>query len=224
MSNQEINKQDPNQHKSDSPDESVNKSYLQSQLLIAMPGLDDPYFKQSVTLICQHDENGCFGLTINKPIEITIDEIFKQLEIEPDHTEANSAKIKYTQLNKSASPKSLSALRGGPVQAEQGFIIHDSKMEWENTLVIDKDLSVTASRDILLDIASGTGPENYLLALGCASWTSGQVESEIMDNSWLNCPVDKKILFDMPFEKRWQGAADTLGVNLHDMSGASGHD
>jgi len=72
--------------------------------------------------------------------------------------------------------------------------------------------------------AAGNGPENYLLTLGCASWTGGQVESEIMDNSWLNCPIDKKIIFDMPYEKRWQGAADTLGVNLNALSGVSGHD
>jgi len=205
-------------------DNSVDHSYLQSQLLISMPGLEDPYFTQSVTLICQHNEDGCFGLTINKPIEITIDEVLKQLEIDSEQPVTNAAKIKYTQLNKSVSPKSLPALRGGPVQTEQGFVIHDSDAKWENTLSINDDLSVTASRDILIDIAAGKGPENYLLTLGCASWMGGQVESEIMDNSWLNCPVDKKIIFDMPFEQRWQGAADTLGINLNAMSGASGHD
>jgi len=207
-----------------SSNEVVDNSYLQSQLLISMPGLEDPYFKHSVTLICQHNEDGCFGLTINKPIEITIDEVLKQLEIDSGQPIANAAKIKYTQLNKSVSPKSMPALRGGPVQIEQGFVIHDSNAKWENTLEINDDLSVTASRDILLDIAAGNGPENYLLTLGCASWMGGQVESEIMNNSWLNCPVDKKIIFDMPFEQRWQGAADTLGINLNSMSGVSGHD
>lgn len=224
MSDQKITEQSPDKQNKEASGNAVDKSYLQSQLLIAMPGLDDPYFKQSVTLICQHSEDGCFGLTINKPIEITVDEVLKQLEIESDQPVTDTAKVKYSQLNKSLSPKSMHALRGGPVQIEQGFIIHDSKTKWENTLEINDDLSVTASRDILLDIAAGNGPENYLLTLGCASWMGGQVESEILDNSWFNCPVDKKILFDMPFEQRWQGAADTLGINLNAMSGASGHD
>lgn len=226
MRDQNLPKKNLNKQKlsDEATDNTVDNSYLQSQLLISMPGLEDPYFKQSVTLICQHNEDGCFGLTINKPIEITIDEVLKQLDINADQPVTNAAKTKYTQLNKSASPKSMSALRGGPVQTEQGFIIHDSNAKWENTMVINDDLSVTASRDILLDIAAGNGPENYLLTLGCASWMGGQVESEIMDNSWLNCPIDKKILFDMPFDQRWQGAADTLGINMNAMSGASGHD
>lgn len=220
---QNINEQ-PSKASDNTVDNTIDNSYLQSQLLIAMPGLDDPYFKQSVTLICQHNEDGCFGLTINKPIEITIDEVLKQLEIDSDQPVTNAAKTKYTQLSKSASPKSMPALRGGPVQIEQGFVIHDSESKWENTLAISDGLSVTASRDILFDIAAGNGPENYLLTLGCASWMSGQVESEIMDNSWLNCPVDKKIIFNMPFEERWQGAADTLGIDMNAMSGISGHD
>ena len=224
MTDQNTPKQSLSEQTNKTSEKAVDNSYLQSQLLIAMPGLDDPYFKQSVTLICQHNEDGCFGLTINKPIEITVNEVLKQLEIGSDQPVTDSSKIKYTQLNISDSPKSRPALRGGPVQIEQGFVIHDSTAKWENTLAINDDLSVTASRDILLDIAAGNGPENYLLTLGCASWMGGQVESEILNNSWLNCPIDKKILFDMPFEQRWQGAADILGINLSAMSGASGHD
>ena len=201
--------------------ETSNSSYLQNQLLIAMPNLDDPYFKQSVTLICQHGADGCFGLTINKPIEITVDEVLKQLDMDVKEGDSTSVSAKNIKLN---APQSLPALRGGPVQVEQGFIIHDSDQEWGNTLTIDEDLYVTASQDILVDIAAGNGPENYLLALGCASWEAGQIEAEILNNSWLNCPVDKKLIFNLPFEKRWQGAADTLGINLCAMSGLSGHD
>ncbi len=185
-----------------------NDSFLQSQLLIAMPGLGDPYFEHSVTLICQHNSEGCFGLTINRPIEITIDELFDQLDI-------SSEKF---------PDKQMLALRGGPVQIEQGFIIHDSERKWENTLEVCDDLAVTASRDILEDIAKGNGPENYILTLGCASWAPGQVESEIKENSWLNCPVDKKIIFNMPYADRWQGAADTLGFDVNLISEVAGHD
>ena len=224
MKDKNTTKQNLSEEPNKASNDAADNSYLQSQLLIAMPGLDDPYFTQSVTLICQHNEDGCFGLTINKPIEITIDDVLKQLEIDSDQPVTNAAKTKYTQLNKSVSPKSIPALRGGPVQLEQGFVIHDSDSKWENTLAISDDLSVTASRDILLDIAAGNGPENYLLTLGCASWIGGQVESEILNNSWLNCPIDKKIIFNMPFEERWQGAANTLGIDMNAMSGTSGHD
>lgn len=189
-------------------------SYLQSQLLIAMPAMGDPTFKQTVTLICQHNEEGCFGLTINRPIQITLDELFDQLHIETQST----------------NMKGEIALKGGPVQPDQGFVIHDtvlnaddSKKTWENTLTINGELAVTASRDILFDIAKGKGPDNYLLVLGCASWTAGQIEQEVLDNAWLNCASTNKILFDTPYEKRWNSAIDTLGFDVNLISHTAGH-
>jgi len=198
-----------------SSQKSTDKNYLKSQLLIAMPSLQDPYFKQSVTLICQHSSEGCFGLTINKPSNVTIDEVLKQLEI--DSKDKSSVEDNHSTIL-------MPALRGGPVQVEQGFIIHDSDKSWANTVAINEQLSVTASQDILVDIAEGKGPDNYLLTLGCASWEAGQMEEEILNNSWLNCPIDQKIIFHMPFEDRWQGAADTLGIDMNAVSGFAGHD
>lgn len=189
-------------------------SYLQSQFLIAMPAMGDPSFKKTVTLICQHNDNGCFGLTINRPIQITLEELFDQLEISTDDS-AIKGKI---------------ALKGGPVQPEQGFVIHNivsesdsSAKTWENTLKINDDLAVTASRDILFDIAKGDGPDNFLLALGCASWVPGQVEQEVLDNAWLNCPTNNKIIFDTPFDERWHSAIDTMGVDVNLISDVAGH-
>jgi len=186
----------------------VDHSYLQSQLLIAMPGMNDPYFDHTVTLICQHNEDGCFGLTINRPIQVTLEELFEQLEIATENP----------------TVKGVHALRGGPVQAEQGFVIHDKSKQWENTIAINDDIAVTASRDILYDIAKGEGPENFLLTLGCASWAPGQMEAEIINNSWLNCDVDTGILFNTPFEKRWDNAVDRLGIDINFMSDVAGHD
>ena len=197
------------------PESKVNKqtkekdhSYLQGQLLIAMPGLSDPYFEHSVTLICQHNTEGCFGLTINKPIELNINSLFDQLEIHSDNSIINEMPV----------------YRGGPVQIEQGFVIHDSDNKWENTFTICDGLAVTASKDILTDIANGTGPDNFILTLGSASWAPGQMEQEILNNSWLNCPIDKKIIFNTPSENRWQSAADTLGFDMNFISEIAGHD
>ena len=188
--------------------DSGNNSFLQSQLLIAMPNLGDPYFDHTVTLICQQNKDGCFGLTINRPTQVTIDELFEQLDI-PTTNE---------------SIKGMHALSGGPVQAEQGFVIHDTERKWENTIAVNNEIAVTASRDILFDIAKGDGPDNFLLTLGCASWAPGQMEAEILNNSWLNCDADKKILFNTPYDKRWRGAVDTLGINVDLMGDVAGHD
>lgn len=196
-----------------------SQNYLQNQLLIAMPGLNDPYFNQSVTLICQHTEEGCFGITINKTIPITVNEVLNQLKI-TDGSGANSQNTPSNLIN-----TRMPALRGGPVQAEQGFIIHENSYQsWNHTIAISDDISVTLSQDILHDIAAGNGPDNYLLALGCASWEAGQIEAEILENAWLNCPVDTDLIFSMPFDDRWQGAADLLGIDLNSMTAFAGHD
>lgn len=185
-----------------------NNSFLQDQLLIAMPNLGDPYFERSVTLICQHNKDGCFGLTVNRPTQVSIEELFDQLEIPTINKHING----------------MFALQGGPIQAEQGFIVHDGDKQWENTIAINSIVSVTASRDILFDIAQDKGPDNFQLILGCASWAPGQMESEIMQNSWLNCDVDNKILFDTPYDKRWHSAVDILGVDVNFISSVAGHD
>lgn len=185
-------------------------SFLQGQFLIAMPNLADPYFEQSVTLICQHNDEGCFGLTINRPIQVTVTELFEQLNIPVENE----------------SLKGLKALSGGPVQPEQGFVIHDKETEktWENTLQVTDDLFVTASRDILFDIAANKGPENFLLTLGCASWMAGQMEAEVLNNSWLNCDANSKIIFDTPYKQRWNGAVEKMGINAAFISDVAGHD
>lgn len=180
--------------------------FLQGQLLIAMPNLGDPFFERSVTLIRQHNQDGCFGLTINYPMDISVNDLFEQLTI------------------KHAYKEIIPTLRGGPVQIEQGFVLHDGDKKWENTLIINQQLSVTASKDILFDIAEDKGPNNYVVALGCASWGAGQMEEEIMNNSWLNCDPNNKIIFELPYAERWEFAADTLGININTMTNFAGHD
>lgn len=184
-----------------------NTLNLRNHLLIAMPGMGDPNFDHSVSLLCQHDEFGAFGVVINRPLEMTVGELLGQLaiEIHDPHIAGQPA------------------LSGGPVQPEQGFVLHDGERRWDSTLRISDDLALTSSRDILSDIASGVGPQHFLLILGCAGWSPGQLEHEIKENAWLTCLATPEILFDMPYTQRWQGAARTLRIDMNLLGVTAGH-
>jgi putative transcriptional regulator len=189
------------------PSKQSASSNLCNHLLIAMPGMEDPNFAQTVTLICEHNEEGSFGVTLNRPVNLTVGELFSQLKIDS---------IDQTFLD-------ISAVGGGPVHAGQGFVLHSTGRTWEGTLKVSDMVSVTSSRDILDDIAAGDGPDKFLLALGCASWEAGQLDEEILQNEWLTCPADSKIIFDTPHDECWKSAAQTLGIDVYLMSDTAGH-
>ena len=182
--------------------------YLADHFLIAMPSLADPHFVRGVTLICQHDENGAMGLVINHQSEFTLAEVLRQMDIESAFR-CNSA--------------SRRCLLGGPVQQERGFVLHDDPRDFGATLRFGKDLAVSTSRDILEELAGGGGPANFLVALGYAGWTAGQLEEELAQNAWLTVPADKAIFFDTPIEDRWQAAARSIGVDVSKLSDLIGH-
>ncbi|MDO3387592.1 YqgE/AlgH family protein [Gilvimarinus sp. SDUM040013] len=181
---------------------------LRNQFLIAMPGMDDPNFAHSVTYICEHSDDGAMGLVINLPMEITLGEIYQQLELDCDDQSA-----------------SYPALAGGPVGVERGFVLHPNlKTErWQSTLHISDTVALTASKDILEAMSRGQGPEHYLVALGYAGWEKGQLEQEIAENAWLTVPADEQILFHTPTEQRWSAAARDLGIDLNLISNTVGH-
>lgn len=180
---------------------------LTKQLLIAMPSLQDPNFSRSVTLICEHNKFGAMGIIINQPTSMHVQELLRQLDMDSEDISDNQNLV----------------YAGGPVQIDRGFILHDSDRQWESTHIIDNDLKLTTSEDILIDIAKGLGPENSIVALGYAGWGAGQLEQEIADNSWLTVPYEAKIIFNTPVEKRWQVAAEKLGIDVHLISSDSGH-
>jgi putative transcriptional regulator len=180
---------------------------MTGQLLIAMPSMTDPNFHRTVTYICEHSGLGALGLVINRPLEMALSDVFAQLALEPE------GKV----------PVSQPVLRGGPVQTERGFVVHESPLEWEATMEVSESIYVTTSQDILSSLAAGTGPERALIVLGYAGWGAGQLEAEIRENAWLNVPADKQIVFETPFEKRWKAAANKLGVDLTTMSPDAGH-
>jgi putative transcriptional regulator len=186
----------------------INESgYLTNQLLIAMPAMNDPNFSQSVALICDHSSKGALGLIVNKPLPMRMGEIFEQLEIEI-----------------SPSPlRERPVLRGGPMQTDRGFVVHRAGGDWDSTLKVSDLIHVTTSRDILAAMARGEGPGEAVVALGYTGWDGGQLEDEIRANVWLNAPVDPGLIFDLPFESRWEAAGRLLGVELARISPISGN-
>jgi putative transcriptional regulator len=181
--------------------------YLTNQLLIAMPTLGDENFSHSVTLICDHSASGALGLILNKPLQMDMGEIFRQLQIDMAGDGAGKRPV----------------LRGGPVQGDRGFVVHRAGGQWESTLRVSDAIHVTTSRDVLRAIARGEGPGDAFLVLGYAGWESGQLEDEIRANAWITAPVDAKLVFEVPFEKRWNAAAELLGVELSRISPVSGN-
>ncbi|HEX5339482.1 MAG TPA: YqgE/AlgH family protein [Gammaproteobacteria bacterium] len=185
----------------------TSQDFLTNQFLVAMPSLADPRFQQSVTYICEHNAQGALGIVINRPSNVVLGDIFKQLSIQISDTDSNE----------------LPVWQGGPVQLERGFVIHTPTGAWESTLKLDQGLGLTSSRDVLAAIALGAGPEKFFIALGYAGWGAGQLESEMVENSWLSTPADPHILFDVPADQRWQAAARNIGVDISLLSGDAGH-
>ena len=180
---------------------------LTNQFLIAMPSLADPNFHRTVTLMCAHSEDGAMGIVINRPLDIKLTSVLDQLSIEPTSDDAEHVPV----------------LQGGPVQRERGFVIHNPPGNWDAVLRVGDDIGISTSKDILSAVAEGRGPQRVAIALGYAGWGAGQLEHELQQNAWLSGPADSRIIFDTPYEKRWDSAARLLGIDPHHLSSDAGH-
>jgi len=180
---------------------------LSNHLLIAMPGLLDPNFSQAVIYLCEHNQEGAMGLVINHPLDIPFSQILDQFEMG---------------YNTNIGEQSL--LSGGPVQIDRGFVLHrTSDRQWESTLPISSEISLTASRDIISDIAKDQGPSDLIITLGYSGWGPGQLEEELASNSWLTVPADTAIVFDIPFDEKAKAAAAKIGIDFSLISTNIGH-
>jgi putative transcriptional regulator len=183
-------------------------SSLTGQLLVAMPQMQDPRFMRTVIYMCAHrEETGAMGLVVNKLLgSLTMGDLLTQLEITPVRTNRQQ-------------PVHF----GGPVEAGRGFVLHTADYREEATMVIDGNIAVTATLDILRAIGKGEGPSRSLLALGYAGWAPGQLDAEIQANGWLAVSADDDLVFDPDFEGKWQRALKKLGVDLTMLSTDAGH-
>jgi putative transcriptional regulator len=180
---------------------------LKGQLLMAMPLLMDQNFYQTVTCICEYTPAGAVGIVINRVhSSLTVKDIFNELNMEfiPD-VESTPIHI------------------GGPVHLGEIYILHGPPFDWEGSLMVTPTLALSNTRDILESVAMGRGPRLYIIALGCAGWGPGQIESEIKANAWLTSPIDEEIIFDMPIEERWEASLKKIGVDPGLILNTSGH-
>jgi putative transcriptional regulator len=192
-----------------------DRTYLDGQCLIAMPGMRDERFQRTVVYICAHSDEGAMGLVINRSApELQFDDLLIQLGIATDE--------KAIRINRGGLPSHV--LRGGPVETGRGFVLHSSDYYTADaTLPIDDGVCLTHTVDILKAIATGSGPHRAVLALGYAGWSAGQLESEIKANGWLHCPADPGLLFDETIDTKYQRALSKLGVDIGALSVAAGH-
>ncbi len=182
-------------------------SDLSNHFLIAMPSLEDPNFGGSLVFVAEHNEQGALGLVINRPMEIDLATLFRRIDLELD-----------------ASPMAGAAvLSGGPVQTDRGFVLHQPVGNWGSTVIVNDEIGLTSSRDVLEAVAQGAGPSRILVMLGYAGWGPGQLEDEVSRNAWLTVEADVSVIFDTPADERLQRAFALLGINPAFLASAAGH-
>jgi putative transcriptional regulator len=189
--------------------------FLDGQLLIAMPGIADDRFVRSVIYVCAHSEEGAMGIVVNCPAQrVDFPQLLVQLKvIGPDEA-----------IRLPAEASSIQVLNGGPVDSSRGFVLHSNDFSIDNsTLSIGGGVSLTATIDILRAIASGSGPDQALLALGYAGWSAGQLESEMQQNGWLTCPADPGLIFDSALSSKYERALRKVGIDPGRLSSDAGH-
>lgn len=181
--------------------------YMTGQLLIAMPNMRDPRFARSVIYVCAHNADGAMGLVINRLVgSVTFPDLLSQLGIEGVDV-SQEIRVHF----------------GGPVESGRGFVLHSGDYHHESTLQVAKEMALTATIDILQDIAGGQGPRQSLLALGYAGWGPGQLDAEIQSNGWLNVAADDTLVFDSDLDTKWERAIAKMGVDVSLLSGDAGH-
>ncbi|WP_019613276.1 YqgE/AlgH family protein [Psychromonas ossibalaenae] len=183
-------------------------STLKNHFLIAMPSLTDPYFKQSVVYVCEHDEKGAMGFIINFPVKLTLQELLKNVE---------------TITHQPEPPLLNPVFLGGPLELERGFVLHSPLADNSQSTQLNDHLMMSNSNAILSTLGTKNEPEKYMVTLGYASWDSGQLEQEMNDNHWLTIESENDIIFNTPAELRWSESLHRLGINPEQLTTSIGH-
>jgi putative transcriptional regulator len=187
--------------------EDTKQPNFKGQFLMAMPGLSDPNFYQTVTCICEHNSDGAVGIIINRVHpSLSGKDIFEELKIE--HQE---------------KAELIPVHFGGPVHSGEIFVLHGKPFDWGSCFMVTPWLAMSNTKDIIKALAAGRGPESFIIALGCAGWGPNQLESEIRQNAWLTFPASDEIIFDVSVEMRWAKAVERMGIDPNLLSDKAGH-
>lgn len=181
---------------------------LENHFLIAMPTMLDPSFKQSVTYICEHNDDGAMGLVINHPTDFTVGQLLDKVDIDNDKSTESSQSLVFA---------------GGPVDTERGFVLHSTKYGFATSSALSEQIMITTSKDVLASLTTSQSPDSFLVTLGYAGWSAGQLESELQQNAWLTIQADPEIIFNTPAHLRWEKAIEMLGIDLAMLSHQVGH-
>jgi len=178
---------------------------LTHHFLIAMPGMADPNFNGTLTYICDHSEQGALGVVVNRPIDLDLSTLFEQIGLAlPERLQRKTVYF------------------GGPVQTERGFVLHTPPQTFSSTLTVNNAVSLTTSKDVLEAVSQGAGPDKFMVSLGYAGWSPGQLEDELKQNAWLSVAADPQVIFDLPPEDRLPAAMKLLGIDFASLSDEAG--
>jgi putative transcriptional regulator len=180
---------------------------LTDHFLIAMPAMADRHFSKTLTYICEHNDQGALGVVVNRPIEMTLQALFDQIDIPLEAKELGGNAVHF----------------GGPVQTDRGFVLHQPVGQWHSTLAVNERIGLTTSKDILQAVAQGEGPARILVTLGYAGWGAGQLEQELSQNAWLTVPASPEVIFELPVEQRLSAAMGMLGIDFASLAEEAGH-
>lgn len=189
------------------------RGFLDGHFLIAMPGLEGGSFERSVVYICAHSSDGAMGFIINRPQQITFTDVLLHLKM----MDQNDAIMLPNRT------REFPIQCGGPVEAGRGFVLHSDDYNGDSSIPISDDISLTSTLDIVRAISSGRGPDKATMLLGYAGWGPGQLENEISNNGWLNCPASEDLIFDRTLDNKYERALRLLGVDPRMLSAEVGH-
>ena len=184
-----------------------SSDFFKGQLLISMPGLLDPNFIQTVTLLCEHNNEGAIGIVLNRVHpSLSGKDIFEELELKPF-----------------SGAENIPVHIGGPVNINEIFVLHGPPFGWDACYQVNPDIGMSNTIDILAAVSGGSGPESFIICLGCAGWGPGQLESEIKENSWLTNHIIEDIIFSIPIEGRWDETVKQMGIDPAFLTDSAGH-
>ena len=176
-------------------------SSVKNHFLIATEKMTDNRFSKTVIVMLESDENGAWGLTINKrlgtmPIALLIDPSLNTSEEREELFKIN-----------------VPIFWGGPVDSKEIFVLHSNEYKSESTIKY-QNISISQDYEILLDIAKNKGPKKSLIILGYSGWGKGQLEGEMERDHWILSDIDLDITFDEESKKKWDKAIKNSFIKI----------